>query len=501
MPIRLPPVLPEPTTANVISVAYVEPTGPPQHPVYPVTNVQPDDQRVRELEGLGPAPGTDSAEENEPGDEFISPGRAPRRPLLGPDVENQPGQQRIRELEGLGPAPGTTSAEENQAISDIPDRPTVGWTGELQADAVMLTQSAANREVLGDLENFSDFRRARLGAIGSLYWNTIYRLEFDFAQNGRPTFLDVYGQMTDLAVVDNVRVGHFFEPFSISRLTSNRYQTFMERPLLDAFAPSRNLGAMAFSTYAERHGTWQIGVFADGSNEEGEAQTDRGGTAVTGRTTFLPYWDELSEGRYYMHVGGDFSYRHLGRRMTRYGYWPGFRPGAFDNFRWPLWADTGDISAESVNLYDIEWAWVMGPWHALAEYAFNVINQVQGPQLTFQSWYLETGWFLTGESRPYLQELAIFNRVTPFESFFLTRGSRGLGGGSGAWQVAFRIDYLDLNDSNIRGGRLVDLTFGLNWHLNPYTRVYFNYVHAMLDRGAPGMSYGNLFGLRAQFEF
>ena len=74
VPIRLPPVLPEPTTANVISVAYVEPTGPPQHPVYPVTNVQPDDRRVRELEGLGPAPGTDSAEENEPGDEFISPG-------------------------------------------------------------------------------------------------------------------------------------------------------------------------------------------------------------------------------------------------------------------------------------------------------------------------------------------------------------------------------------------------------------------------------------------
>ena len=44
------------------------------------------------------------------------------------------------------------------------------------------------------------------------------------------------GQITDVAIFGNVRVGHFFEPFSLARLTSNRYQTFMERPLLDAFA-------------------------------------------------------------------------------------------------------------------------------------------------------------------------------------------------------------------------------------------------------------------------
>lgn len=501
VPIRLPPVGSESAAAMVVAAGYAEPIAPRVLPVYPTTHFQQGQQRVRELEGLGPAPGTTSAEENagelpppdDPADirEPLAPGRARRRQ----------GEQRVRELEGLGPAPGTTSAEENAAVGDVPNEPTVAWTGELQADTVMLTQSAANRLVLGDLENFTDFRRARLGAIGSLYWNTIYRIEVDFAQNGRPTFLDMYGQLTDLAVADNVRIGHFFEPFSISRLTSNRYQTFMERPLLDAFAPARNLGVMAFSTYAQRRGTWQIGLFANDSNAVGEQQTDSGGAALTGRATFLPYWDEPSEGRYYMHVGGDFSYRHLGQRTARYGHWPGFRPGAFDNIYWPWWPDTGEFAAEDANLFDIEWAWIMGPWHALAEYAFNVVDQIGGPPLTFQAWYFETGWFLTGESRPYLQELAIFNRVIPFESFFLTRTRRGIGRGLGAWQVAFRIDYLDLNDSNIRGGRLVDLTFGLNWHLNPHTHVFFNYVHAMLDRGAPGMSYGNLFGLRAQFEF
>ena len=426
--------------------------------------------------------------------------------LQGPGVRNSPDdrtdvENRIRELEGLGPVPGTTSADENRASGAVPDKPTVAWTGELQADTVMLTQSAANRQVLGDLENFNDLRRARLGAIGSLFTNTIYRVEFDFAQQGRPTFLDVYGQFTDLAIVDNVRIGHFFEPFSLSRLTSNRYQTFMERPLLDAFAPSRNLGVMAFSTYADMRGCWQAGLFAADSNDYGEEQTDRGGTAFTGRLTALPYWDEPSDGRYFMHIGGDYSYRRPPRQTSRFGYWPGFRPGSFDNINWPRWADTGNIPTEDVQLFDLEWAVVMGPWHVQAEYAASLVNQIGGPDLAFGAWYVETGWFLTGESRPYLQETGIFNRVTPYEPFFFNRTRRGLQAGLGAWQVAFRVEELDVSNQNVQGGRLVDLTFGLNWHANPYTKVYFNYVHAILRRDAPGTSTGNLYGLRAQFEF
>jgi phosphate-selective porin OprO/OprP len=423
------------------------------------------------------------------------------QPAPGGNVDDRTqAEQRIRDLEGLGPAPGTTSEDENRSTGSVPDKPTVAWTGELQVDDVMLSQSPANVADLGQLEGFSDFRRARLGAIGSLYWNTIYRLEFDFAQQARPSFLDVYGQLTDLAVIGNLRVGHFFEPFAISRLTSNRYQTFMERPLLDAFAPSRNLGVMAFDTFDEKKGTWQIGLFAADTNDDGEEQTNRGGEAVTGRVTWLPYWDEPADGRYYMHTGACFSYRLPPEQQARFGYWPGFRPGAFDTIVWPRWADTGLINVNDVTLFDLEWAWVMGPFHVQAEWAANLVNQIGGPDLTFTAWYVEAGWFLTGENRPYQQEMAIFNRVTPFESFFLTRTRNGLCSGRGAWQVAFRIDDLNLNDHNIQGGHLVDLTVGLNWHLNPYTRFYFNYVHAMLTDGAPD-NYGNLWGIRGQFEF
>jgi phosphate-selective porin OprO/OprP len=412
----------------------------------------------------------------------------------------QPGDrgQRVRELEGLGPAPGTTAEQEDSTEETLSDKPTVDWSGELQADTVMVDQTATNQAVLGDLENFSDFRRARLAAQGNLYANTLYRIEVDFAQQGRPTFLDVYGQITDLPVIENLRIGHFFEPFSISRLTSNRYQTFMERPLLDAFAPVRNLGVMAFRTYADKHGTWALGGFAGETNDVGEQQSDAGGESITGRITFLPFWYEANETYHFMHLGACYSSRWYGSQTARFGYWPGARPGSFDNIFWPRWADTGAFAAESANLFDLEWAWVRGRWHAQAEWATTLVNQPGGPNLQFSAWYLETGFFLTGESRPYLRETAVFNRVTPRRPFVFRKS--GLSG-IGAWQVAFRLDDLDVTDNSIQGGRLVDLTVGLNWHLNPYTKMYVDYIHPFLTRGAPGRSEGNLVAMRAQFEF
>jgi phosphate-selective porin OprO and OprP len=484
-------------TLRAQSIERLPPTaGPP--PLITSSTQPPPTDAAQQAVALQPTPGSQESQGVNP-IRRLTALQPPTRD--GADLDRAQGEQRIRDLEGLGPAPGTTSEDENKSSGAVPDKPTVAWTGELQADDVMVSQSPSNIAELGQLKGFSDFRRGRLGAIGSLWANTIYRIEFDFAQQGRPSFLDLYGQFTDLAILGNLRIGHFFEPFTLSRLTSNRYQTFMERPLLDAFAPARNLGIMAFDTYAEKHGTWQLGLFAADSNDDGEEQTNRGGEAFTGRMTYLPIWDEPSGGRYYMHVGGDFSYRMPAQQTARFGYWPGFRPGSFDNIVWPRWADTGVIAANDVMLLDLEWAWIMGSFHVQAEYAANFVNQIGGgPDLSFGAWYVEAGWFLTGESRPYQQEMAIFNRVTPFESFFFTRTKNGICRGKGAWQVSVRIDDLDLNDGNIQGGRLVDLTFGLNWYVNPYTRMYFNYVHAMLTRGQPD-SYGNLFGLRAQFEF
>ena len=60
---------------------------------------------------------------------------------------------------------------------------------------------------------------------------------------------------------------------------------------------------------------------------------------------------------------------------------------------------------------------------------------------------------------------------------------------------------IDLNDADIRGGRLHDLTLGLNWYLNKYTKMQFNYVRASLDGPAGSDSLANLAVVRAQVDF
>jgi len=51
-------------------------------------------------------------------------------------------------------------------------------------------------------------------------------------------------------------------------------------------------------------------------------------------------------------------------------------------------------------------------------------------------------------------------------------------GGRGAYEVAARYSYLDLDSGTIAGGKLHDLTLGLNWYANRNMRMMFNYVAA-----------------------
>ena len=77
----------------------------------------------------------------------------------------------------------------------------------------------------------------------------------------------------------------------------------------------------------------------------------------------------------------------------------------------------------------------------------------------------------------------------------------------GAWEVAARYSYLDLNDGShgLKGGRQQDITLGINWHLYSNVKLMTNYVHAIvMDTGAKNGSergHANIFQMRAQIEF
>jgi phosphate-selective porin OprO/OprP len=381
-------------------------------------------------------------------------------------------------------------------------RPTFSMGGQLRIDYLWFGQDAASRAAVGDIQDGAAFRRARLTARGDAFDVIEYAIGFDFALAGRPSFLDVFVGVKDLPHVGNIRVGHYFEPFSLERVTQNRYNTFMERSLADAFAPARNTGVMAFNTIGPyEHGTWAVGWFRAGGDDFGDDVGDNGEQAVTSRVTWLPYYDEADNGRSYLHLGAGYSFRGADEGVVLFRSTPEARLSANGEGSVPFFVNTGNIPAENNQLFGAELAWIRGPFSFQTEFMHVPVRQIGGPDLQFQAAYAQVSYFLTGEHRPYLKKFGIMDRVIPFENFFRVATDEGVATGRGAWEIAARWSWIDLDDANTQGGILYDVTLGLNWYLNPYTRVKWEYIRADLTNESNGHTTTHIAGMLFEIDF
>ncbi|MGQ0634298.1 MAG: OprO/OprP family phosphate-selective porin [Planctomycetaceae bacterium] len=408
--------------------------------------------------------------------------------------------------------------EENYEKSKAADRdkackaamkPTVLWTGQVQTDYVWFGQSDLNRETVGDMQDGADFRRARLGAYGEFYEYTEYRIEFDFAFIERPAFLDNWVGWRKVPYLGTVKVGRFFEPFGLERITSNRFTTFMERALGDqAFDPARRNGIMFYDNTPDGDITWSAGVFRSFTDGFGDNVATQGAWAGTGRLTWMPWYDEPSDGRYYLHLGADYSYRAAGEESVTFRAQPEIRMRDAGNpLNVPFFVNTGAIPADHWQLFGLEAALVLNRFSIQSEYVYTAVSRLDGPSPGFQSIYAYASFFLTDDYRPFQRldslfqrRTAVFDRVIPNTNFMKGPNSPG-DPGIGAWELAARWSYINLNDKGILGGRLHELTFGLNWYWNPYTRITLNYIKSFLDNPEFGKSTADIYGMRFGFDF
>ena len=87
-----------------------------------------------------------------------------------------------------------------------------------------------------------------------------------------------------------------------------------------------------------------------------------------------------------------------------------------------------------------------------------------------------------------------FSRVSPRDSFSWENHTWG------AFEVTGRFSYTDLDDRNIRGGRLSAITGGITWYPHSHVRLKFNYVHGNVT-GAPADGRLNIFETRVEIDF
>ncbi len=388
-------------------------------------------------------------------------------------------------------------------------KPTANITVELQNDYAWFSQDDVNRATVGEIPDGVFFRRARLGVYGELYETVEYRLEFDFAGDTRPRFLDNWIALTNIPVINNLIVGYYFEPFSLERYSPNRFITFNERSLADTFAPARNTGMMVYGNALEERLTFALGGFRSSSDDFGDDVSFESGYAATAHTTYLAWFEEDDAfTRRLLHLGGSYSYRTPGDDPVRYSSRPSIRMRQQGVGGVPVFVDTGDIfDANHVMLYGLESAWVSGPFSIQSELIIAEVNREAHDNATFRGGYVFGSWFLTGESRSYSPTSilgrfreGIFQRVTPKSNVF--DRSQGSGWtGCGAIELAVRWAFIDLDNAGVQGGYLEEMTYGVNWYLNPYTRVSFNYVRPTLTDPVMGESRADMFSMRFQFEF
>lgn len=387
--------------------------------------------------------------------------------------------------------------------SDESKFPTTKVTGFFQLDAGFYQQDAVNRATLGDIEDGVGFRRARLAATGNVAEDVAYIVEFDFAEaQGR--FADVWMQFAETPC-GNVRIGRFRQPFGMSELTSVRELPFLERPLTFALAPFRQTGVMLSDYSADERMTWAVSGYRYLSDNFGNVYADTGGYGAAMRLTYLPV--DCGDERL-VHLGVDYSFNDPGRGLVQYvstneffvGQNPTLGPGGLSVLPIvgvPPFVNTGAIPTEHANLLNFEGAVSFGRLVVQSEARWAVAEQTSGASDTLPGAYTHVRYVLTGETIPYNRKSGVFGRVKPFAPVDLWCGQWG------AWEIAARWSYIDLNGTALPGPgrRLSDTTAGLSWYVNDHTKFQFNWIHSDLSDSTFGNNSADTLAMRGQIDF
>jgi len=119
---------------------------------------------------------------------------------------------------------------------------------------------------------------------------------------------------------------------------------------------------------------------------------------------------------------------------------------------------------------------VVGPVDVQAEYlgAHTDAGNLSGL-------YAQAGWWITGEHQNYDESMAFFGRVKPKNNFDPAKAP-----GAGGWST-HGTRHRSERDT-VKGGKVNDVSVGLNWQLNPNMRVMLDGIHSMPKDEAPRTS-------------
>ncbi len=325
-------------------------------------------------------------------------------------------------------------------------------------------------------------RRVRFGIRGNVPpGNMSYRVELEFSGTDQGQVRDVWLGWDDMLFFDTVRIGNQKRPYGLDHLNSSNFNIFMERPFMIAAGneDNRRLGILSYGVSENKHFNWRYGAFnLEPIQNDNVIKGDDYQVEATGRIATTWWYDESSCGSRYGHLAGSITGAFTDGNSA-FNNQARFRSEPEARTDRP-WLNTDRIvGAEAYQVFGLESVLNIGPLQLGGEVMNNWVQRedASGNDLHFFGGYMYISYFLTGEHIPWNRGLGILGRVTPHENFMFSDVCRGKGGrGLGAWQVAVRYSYADLNDDDIYGGIGESTTMALNWHWNSHARMQVNYI-------------------------
>ncbi len=325
------------------------------------------------------------------------------------------------------------------------------FNGHMTREIGFIVSFAQGFSSLNGLDIFVDFNYDKRLQVRAGRFKTPFTYEFfvepvqGLITPERSLFLNNFGQNRDEGIMG---YGQLFDaPNGVSRVqyaagifngNRNGFAAGQDSKFISAFLNLHPFGGREGSAFEN----FNIGgsVFAGDNAQPAIPATYRTVQAITGDATFgVPFLT-------------------LGNQTGQYG------PTAF----WDLHTS-----------YFYQQLAVIAEWQSgYQDYALNT-NQATRSMHTHvpvQSYYVQAGYMLTGETR---SQIGI---VKPLNPFSLRPGRFGLG----AWELFGRYNYLDIGNQIFTHGiasadgdanRLFMTDAGLTWHMTQYVKMFFDWNH------------------------
>ena len=417
-------------------------------------------------------------------------------------------------------------------------------------NASLASQNAGggmNNGANGSLQDGDYWRRLRIVQEGTFWETGEYRFNWALENDQFSTVgLDeMWVGQNSIPVVGTVRVGHVKNALGLEgdMTSSSRCMTFMERSSYsEAIELNQNFvtGLWLGSSYADDRITYQAVLFRPDNKNSGDFfGTDQYG--IQARLTCLPLYED--EGRHLLHLAISGGWRdgannlastYTGNTVTLAAH-PELKDDdpagssalsqALPNANALSMISTGALACNDEYLLGLETLYIRGPFSLQAEYGWNWLNNASGingatlpapHDYMFNGGYVQVAYTLTGENRAYDKKSGCLSRYYfgtqgPYENAFLVRDvNGGLCWGRGAWEVAARYTYTDLNsgvgNTAVQGGIMEGFGLALNWYFNTNLTVNTEWVwDNRYDQPTTGVAAipgaVSAFGTRVQYSF